>query len=400
MHNNTRRFPMDKFYDVRPTYVEINLDNLSHSFREIQKIVKTGTIVMPVIKANGYGHGSIELGRMYKELGAERVAVSLLNEGIELRRAGLDLPILVLNYTPGGQMKEVAAYDLTQAIYRYEDAKALSEAAGEMGKTAKIHIKIDSGMGRLGFLPNEESVEEILRLKDLENIEIEGIFTHFAKADELDKTVTRDQYRKYSWTLEELEKKGFSPPIKHVSNSAAIIDLPEYNLDMVRPGIMLYGYYPSEEVDKSRIELRPAMTLKAVVSNIKTVPEGTGISYGHLYEAPRESRIATVPIGYADGYTRMLTGKAEAHVGGGLAPIAGKICMDQLMLDVTDIPNVEIGDQVVFFGEGLEDYPTVDQVAEKLGTINYEIVCMMGRRLPRVYKKDGKIIKTIDYLLV
>ena len=390
---------MDKFYDVRPTYVEINLDNLSHNFREIQKIVKEGTIVMPVIKANGYGHGSVELGRMYKELGAERVAVSLLNEGMELRRSGLDLPILILNYTPGEQMKEVAAYDLTQAIYRYEDAKALSEAAGEMGKTAKLHIKIDSGMGRLGFQPTEKSVEEILKLKDLENIEVEGIFTHFAKADELDKTVTRDQYRKYSWLVQELEKRGFNPPIKHVSNSAAIIDLPEYNLDMVRPGIMLYGYYPSEEVDKSRIELRPAMTLKAVVSNIKTVSEGTGISYGHLYKAPRESRIATVPIGYADGYTRMLTGKAEAYVGGGMAPVAGKICMDQLMLDVTDIPNVEIGNEVVFFGEGIGEYPTVEQVAEKLGTVNYEVICMMSRRLPRVYKKDGKVIKTLDYLL-
>ena len=390
---------MDRFYDVRPTYVEINLDNLSHNFREIQKMVKEGTIVMPVIKANGYGHGSVVLGRMYRELGADRVAVSLLNEGIELRRAGLDLPILILNYTPGEQMKEVAAYDLTQAIYRYEDAKALSHAAKEMGKTAKLHIKIDTGMGRLGFQPTEESVEEILKLKDLENIDVEGIFTHFAKADELDKSVTREQYRKYTWILEELEKNGFSPPIKHVSNSAAIIDLPEYNLDMVRPGIMLYGYYPSEEVDKSRIKLKPAMTLKAVVSNIKTVPEGTGISYGHLYKAPRESIIATVPIGYADGYTRMLTGKAEAYVGGGIAPVAGKICMDQLMLDVTHIPDVEIGDEVIFFGEGREDYPSVEQVAHKLGTVNYEIICMMSRRLPRVYKKEGKVIKTLDYLL-
>lgn len=390
---------MDNFFDVRPTYVEINLDNLSHNFREIQKIVKDGTIVMPVIKANGYGHGSIELGKLYKELGAERVAVSLLNEAIELRRAGLDLPILVLNFTPQEQMKEVAAYDLTQAIYRYEDAKALSEAAVEMGKTAKLHIKIDTGMGRLGFQPTDESVDEILKIKDLEGIEVEGIFTHFAKADETDKTVTRGQYEKYEWMIDKLEKKGFTAPIKHVSNSASIIDLPEYNLDMVRPGIMIYGYYPSEEVDKSRIELKPAMTLKSVVSNIKTVAEGTGISYGHLFKAPRESRIATVPIGYADGYTRMLTGKAEVYIGGKIAPVAGKICMDQLMLDVTDIPGVQIGDEVVFFGEGVDGYPHVDEVAAKLGTINYEIVCMIGRRLPRVYKKNGKIVKTLDYLL-
>ncbi|MGM0397272.1 MAG: alanine racemase [Bacillota bacterium] len=390
---------MDKYFDVRPTHVEINLDNLSYNFREIQKIVKEGTLIMPVIKANGYGHGSVELARLYKEIGAKRLAVSLLNEAIELRRAGIDLPVLILNFTPQEHMNEVAAYDLTQSIYRYDDGKALSDAAEEMGKTAKVHVKIDSGMGRLGFQPTEESIGEILRLKDLPSIEIEGIFTHFAKADEKDKTVTREQYKKFTWIVEELEKKGFKAPIKHVSNSASIIDLPEYNLDLVRPGIMLYGYYPSDEVDKERITLKPAMTLKAVVSNIKTVPEGTGISYGHLFKAPRESRIATVPIGYADGYTRMLTGKADVFVAGKRAPVAGKICMDQLMLDVTDVQGVEIGDSVVFFGEGVEGYPHVDEVAAKLGTINYEVICMMGRRLPRVYKKDGKVTKTVDYLL-
>lgn len=390
---------MDKIFDVRPTYVEINLDNLAHNFREIQKAVRENTLVMPVIKANGYGHGSVELGKMYGELGAKRIAVSLLNEAVELRRSGIDLPLLVLNHTPAYQMNEVVAYDLIQAIYRYEDGKTLSEAAAEMDKVVKIHIKIDSGMGRLGFLPNDESLQDIVRMKDLPNIEIEGIFTHFAKADERDKQTTKDQFEKYTWIVSELERRGMEIPIKHVSNSAAIIDLPEYNLDMVRPGIMLYGYYPSDEVRMDEIHLKPAMTLKSVVSNIKTVPAGAGISYGHLFKAQRESRIATVPIGYADGYTRMLTGKGEVFVGGKRAPIAGKICMDQLMVDVTDVPGVEIGQEVVFFGEGVDGYPHVDEVADKLGTVNYEIVCMMGRRLPRVYKKDGKVVKTVDYLL-
>lgn len=389
---------MKTILDVRPTYVEINLDNILHNFREIQKNVKEGTMIMPVIKANAYGHGSIELGKMYKELGVKSVAVSLTSEAIELRRNGIDLDILILNYTSPNQMDEVVAYDLTQTIYRYEDGKAISEIAGHMGKIVKVHIKIDSGLSRLGFQPIEESVEEILRLRELQNIEIEGIFTHFAKSDDIDKTDTKEQYRKYIWMVEALEKKGLNIQIKHASNSGAIIDLPEFNLDMVRPGLMLYGYYPSEEVNKDKVKLKPAMTLRSVVSNVKTVPEGTGISYGHLFKTTAESRIATVPVGYGDGYTRILTGKSEAYIGGKLAPVVGKICMDQLMLDITDVPEVEIGDEVILFGEGVDAYPSVEDIAKKLGTVNYEIICMMRKRLPRVYKKNGKVVKVVDYI--
>lgn len=385
--------------NTRPTYVEVNLDNLAHNYSEIRRIVRKETQVMPVIKANGYGHGAVELAKLYSSLGVNRFAVSLLNEAIELRRAGIDKPILVLNFTPEYQMSDVAANDLTQAIYRYEDAVALSEAAAAMDKKLKIHIKLDTGMSRIGFLPSDDSIENVLKIGQLPNLEIEGIFTHFAKSDEADKSFTRLQFDRFMRMVESIEEKGLTIPLKHVSNSAAIIDLPEYNLDIVRPGIILYGYYPSDDVKKERIDLRPAMTLRTIVSNIKTLPADTGISYNHVYRTPAEARIATVPIGYADGYPRTLTGKGQVYIAGKRVTINPRICMDQMMFDVTGLRDVNVGDEVIYFGYGNRDWPSVDEIAKTFGTINYEIVCMMGRRLPRVYLKGGKVVRTLDYLL-
>lgn len=385
--------------NTRPTYVEVNLDNLAHNYSEIRRIVRKETQVMPVIKANGYGHGAVELAKLYSSLGVNRFAVSLLNEAIELRRAGIDKPILVLNFTPYFQMSDVAANDLTQAIYRYEDAVALSEAAAAMDKKLKIHIKLDTGMSRIGFLPSDDSIENVLKIGQLPNLEIEGIFTHFAKSDEADKSFTRLQFDRFMRMVESIEEKGLTIPLKHVSNSAAIIDLPEYNLDIVRPGIILYGYFPSDDVKKERIDLRPAMTLRTIVSNIKTLPADTGISYNHVYRTPAEARIATVPIGYADGYPRTLTGKGQVYIAGKRVTINPRICMDQMMFDVTGLRDVNVGDEVIYFGYGNRDWPSVDEVAKTFGTINYEIVCMMGRRLPRVYLKGGKVVRTLDYLL-
>lgn len=390
---------MEKTTNIRPTYVEVNLDNLAHNYTEIRRIVRKETEIMPVIKANGYGHGAIELAKLYTTLGVNRLAVSLLNEAIELRRAGIDKPILILNFTPDYQMIEVAANDLTQAIYRYEDAVALSEAAKEMDKKLKIHIKLDTGMSRIGFLPSEDSLDNIFKISQLPNLEIEGIFTHFAKSDEADKSFTRLQFDRFMRMVEALENKGLVIPLKHISNSSAIIDLPEYNLDIVRPGIILYGYYPSDEVKKERIDIKPAMTLRTVISNIKTLPAETGISYNHVYTTPAEARIATVPIGYADGYPRTLTGKGQVFVAGRRVTIEPRICMDQMMFDATGLGDVKVGDEVIYFGYRNKDWPSVDEVAKTFGTINYEIICMMGRRLPRVYIKDGRIIKTLDYLL-
>lgn len=382
----------------RETFIEINLDNVEHNFNEIRRIVNKSTIIMPVIKANAYGHGSVVLAKKYLQIGATRFAVSVLDEAIELRRENIDVPILLLNYTNPSRYEEILLYDLIQTIYRYEDARELSEKAMGLGKTAKIHIKIDTGMGRLGFLPTKESIDEILKISMLPNVQIEGIFTHFAKADEKDKAETIKQFDKFMDIVNSLEQRGLFFELKHVSNSAAIIDMPEYNLDMVRPGIILYGLYPSDEVNKDRINLKPVMTLKSMISNIKLVPENTGISYGHRFITNKPSKIATIPIGYADGYTRLLSNKGKVFFKGNLVNIVGNICMDQLMLDVTGIQNANIGDEVVLFGDKDEGYPHVDDIAKLIGTINYEITCMINRRVPRVYMENGKIVDIVEYL--
>lgn len=390
---------MSSLEELRPVWAEIDLDSLAHNIKEVRRITNKEAIVTAVVKANAYGHGSIEAAKVFLENGANRLAVATLSEAVELRRAGIDTPILILGYTPDSQHKIAVENDIIEAIYTLESAEKLSQVAGNLNKKAKVHIKVDSGMGRIGFPPVDSSIDKIEKISKLPNLEIEGIFTHFAKADEVDKAYTGKQFKNYKWVIEKLKDKNIQIPIKHVSNSAATIDLPEYNLNMVRGGIMIYGLYPSDEVDKEKVSLKPAMTLKAKISHLKEVPEGTGISYGQIFVTKRKSKIATIPIGYADGFTRLLTSKAEVAIKGKRAPIVGKICMDQCMIDVTDIEDVKVGDEVVLFGDGTNGVPHIDEVAEKLGTINYEIVCMVGRRVPRVYIKDGKIIKIIDYLL-
>lgn len=384
--------------DIRPVWAEINLDNLAHNIKEVKRNINKNTLIMAVVKANAYGHGAIEVSKVFLENGGDRLAVATLSEAMELRLNEIDAPILILGYTPKSQYARILKYNLIPTIYSYEFAKALSEEAIKLGIVGKIHIKIDSGLGRIGFLPGDETISEIIRISKLPNIEIEGIFTHFAKADEMDKVYTRLQYNRFIDIVNKLEDKGVYIPIKHASNSAAIIDMPEYNLNMVRAGIMLYGLYPSNKVNKNNIKLKPAMTLKAKISNIKEVSEGTGISYGQIFVTKRKSKIATIPIGYADGLTRLLTLKGEAFVNGQTVPIIGRICMDQCMLDVTDIENVKIEDEVILFGDG-KTGPHIDEVANKLNTINYEILCMIGRRVPRVYTKNGEIVGIKDYLL-
>jgi len=389
---------MSKLSGLRPVWAEIDLNNLAHNIKEVRRVTKKESIVMAVVKANGYGHGSLDVAKVSLENGADRLAVATLSEAIELRRADIKAPILILGYTPESQYNMVVENDIIQTIYTLESGKELSKVAKSLNKNAKLHIKIDSGMGRIGFKSEESSIGKIEKISKLPNLEIEGIFTHFAKADEIDKTYTERQFKNYEWVIKKLEDRNINIPIKHVSNSAATIDLPEYNLNMVRGGIMIYGLYPSEEVDKEKVKLKPAMTLKAKISHLKEVPEDTGVSYGQIFVTERKSKIATIPIGYADGFTRLLTSKAEVSIGGKRAPIVGKICMDQCMIDVTDIDNVKVGDEVVLFGDGENGVPHIDEIAEKLDTINYEIVCMVGRRVPRVYVKDGKVVKIIDYL--
>lgn len=384
--------------DFRPVWVEINLDNLAHNLREVRRLVGAKVIITSVIKADGYGHGAVVIAKTLLDNGNDRFAVATLSEAIELRKSGIKEDILILGYTPEYQDKFILENNITQTIYNIDDAKAISEVAKQLGKTAKIHLKIDTGMGRLGFLPEADSIEEIVNIFKLPNLYVEGIFSHFAKADEANKEPTIIQFERFNWVIKELEKKDIKIPIKHIANSAAIIDLPEYYLDMVRAGIMLYGLYPSEQVKKDKVNLKPVMTLKASISNVKTVKAGEGISYGHKFVTDSITKIATLPIGYADGFTRLLNHKAKVSIKGKRVPIVGNICMDQCMANVSSLENVKIGDTVTLFGDGSMDEPSVDEIADILGTISYEIVCMISKRVPRVYIKNNKIIYIKDYL--
>ncbi|MTI71501.1 MAG: alanine racemase [Firmicutes bacterium] len=384
---------------TRPVWAEINLDNLANNIKEVKRITKEGTLVTAVVKADGYGHGALMCAKTFLDNGADRLAVATLSEAIQLREKGIDEHLLILGYTPTEQAKEVVDYDITQTIYKYEQGKKLSDEAIKQNKDVKVHIKIDSGMSRLGFFPNEKTIDEIIKISKLPNLEIEGIFTHFARADEKNKKATNKQYERFTWVIEKLNEKEVNIPLKHVSNSATIIDINDYNLDMVRAGIMIYGLKPSDEVMYSKVNLKPAMTLKAKIAHIKEVPENTGISYGHKYITDTLTKVGTLPIGYADGYTRLLSNKAKVGVNGQQAPILGNICMDQCMIDLTNVKDVKVGDEVILFGEGKNNSPHTDDIANILGTINYEIVCMVSKRVPRVYVKEGKIVHIKDHIL-
>jgi alanine racemase len=381
----------------RPVWAEIDLDCLAHNLREVRRLTDPDTMIMAVVKADAYGHGAVASSRVFLENGARRLAVATLTEAMELRREGVDVPILILGYTPSSHSKEVVEHDITPTVYTLDHAKALSKEASSSGKVAKVHIKLDTGLRRIGYLPSEDSIGEIEEISRLPSLEIEGIFTHFAKAGDLDKTYTRDQFEKFRIVSEGLEDKGVDIPLKHVANSAAITDLPEYNLDMVRPGGILYGLHHSDVLGDG-VQLRRAMTLKASVSNIKTVPEGTGISYGLTYTTERRSVIGTLPVGYADGYNRALSSKGEVGIRGERAPVIGRICMDQCMIDLTDIEGVEIGDEVILFGNGGDNAPMAEDVARWMGSNVDEVVSTVGRRIPRVYVRDGEIVDVRNYL--
>jgi len=390
---------MLKLAKTRPVWAEINLDHLAHNMKEIRKLVPKETLVTAVVKADGYGHGAVEIAETLLENGADRLAVGTLSEAVELRRVVSAVPILILGYTPDSCAEEVIKNNITQTLYSVEQAKNFSQAAQRLGKNAVIHIKVDTGMNRLGFQPDEESVKKIQEIIQLPNVEVEGLFTHFAVADEADKTFTRLQYERFMKFSHMLEREGIQIPIKHASNSAAIIDLPEMHLDMVRAGVIVYGLYPSEQVHKESLNLKPALSLKARITHVKDVGEGVGISYGLKYVTAKKSKIATLPIGYADGFTRMLSGKGEALVKGHKVPVVGTICMDQCMIDVTGIEDVKRDDEVILIGTDGIHTISADDVAKKLGTIGYEIICMVGRRVPRVYIKGNQIVKVKDYIL-
>jgi len=364
----------------RPVWAEIDLGAIAHNVREIRKITAKNAKICAVVKADAYGHGAVPVARTVLQAGATLLAVAIVNEALELRQAGFTVPILILGYTPEHQAAVLVNQDITQTIFSIDQAQAISAAAVVAGKIANVHIKIDTGMGRIGIRPEEAGVFAAA-VASLPGIRIEGVFSHFATADSSDKRFTYEQYKRFTVGLQFIEAKGITIPIRHIANSAAILDLPDMHLDMVRAGIILYGLWPSSEVTQP-IELRTAMKLKAEVSYAKDMPAQATISYGRTYCTERPSRIATLPLGYADGWTRLLANKASVSIRGQRAPLVGRVCMDQCMIDVTDILGVVPGDEVLLFGD--KDLP-VEEVAGHIGTINYEIVCMVGKRVPRVY---------------
>lgn len=352
--------------------------------------------VMAIVKANGYGHGAAPVAAAALAAGAERLGVAIVEEALTLRHAGIEAPIHILGQPPAGQASLVVSGGFSCAVCDLEAARALAAAAREQGTVARVHVKIDTGMSRLGVLP-EAASDLVEQLVSIPGLSVEGAFTHFSSADEVDKTYTRAQFERFTAVKQELEKRGFRLPYWHAANSATTIDLPEMALDGVRPGIILYGLWPSRQVGHAAVTLRPAMSLKARLSCVKQVPAGVPVSYGRTFWTERPTTLGVMPIGYADGYTRLLSGKAEVLFKGARVPVVGRICMDQCVVAIPDSPRgseetgerpipARSGDEVVIIGRQLDDEITVDDVAARLGTINYEVVCMVGARVPRVYR--------------
>lgn len=380
---------MDKI--MRPVWAEIDLDILANNMRNIKKLAGDKE-VMAVVKADAYGHGALDVAPCLLENGASKLAVAMLTEAIELRNNNITAPIMILGYTPIYLGEELINYNIEQTIYDLNYAKELSNLAIKLNKKAKIHIALDTGMGRIGFLPTDESFNAICEICNLPGLDVIGIFTHFSSSDEKNKEYTQYQFNQIYNFIERLEVNEINIPIKHASNSAAIIDLPNTYLDAVRAGIILYGYYPSDEVKKDNLSIKPALTLKAKIAHVKELDSGMYISYNRTFKTSRKSKIATIPIGYADGYIRTLKHEAKVIVNGQLAPIVGNICMDQFMIDVTDIDNVKSGDEVILLGESNEVKFNADDLAKCMNSINYEVLCLLKNRVPRAYIKNGKII--------
>lgn len=383
---------MDLFDDFsavpahRPTWAEIKLENLLFNLEQIKKAAGPEARIMGVVKADAYGHG-VDVAELLQDEGVPCLGVAFLDEAIALRQKGIDrCDLFILGYTGADQIPELVEWDVTPGVYQLEFAQALSDYCVANGSVHPVHIKVDTGMGRIGFRW-DEAAEAVLKIADMPGIRIEGLYTHFATADEVDKDFTHLQLTRYAQVVKALSDKGVEIPLKHVENSAAIIDFDKTVFNMVRPGIILYGHYPSDEVKKEKLGLKPVMSFKTRIVHIKTIHAGDTVSYGRKFTAEGDRVIATLPVGYADGYSRMLSGKgAEVLVNDHRAPVVGNICMDQCMVDITGLEGVSLYDEVELFGENLP----VEELAEKLGTISYELLCMVNKRVPRVYDFMGE----------
>ena len=385
-------------YTKRPVWAEIDLDRAAENMREIRRITGKDRLVTAVVKADAYGHGAVMLSKVFLQNGADRLAVSSLDEGTELRRAKITAPILILGHTAGERAEELLDNDIEPAVFSYRDAEMFSRKAVETGREGKIHIAADTGMCRIGYVPSPEAIEEVKKIAALPGITMQGIFTHFSEADIADKEWAHEQHSRFSAFIDALKGAGVTFNIHHCCNSAGTLELPDFHREMIRPGIIQYGYDASKEVLVTGTKIKPVMSLRCCITHLKTIYEGDCVGYGRHFTAKGPTKIATLPIGYADGYNRALSSKIDVIVHGVRAHQVGNICMDQCMIDVSHIPDVKVGDEVVLFGEQGSECVSADEIADTCHTIIHEITCNINRRVPRVYVQNGKIVQRLEYL--
>lgn len=378
---------------IRDTYVEINLDNIAYNMQKIKDVVGENVAIAAVVKANGYGHGAVDLAPAIMENGADYLAVATLSEALELRNHYSDYNIFIMGYTPDEYLEHVVKNNITQTIFSLRQAELLNILGKKYNKIPKVQIKYDTGFNRLGYRDCQESIDEINQIFNLDNLEVEGIFSHFALAGKEEDDI---QYKKLMNVIEQLESKGRTIKYKHICDSISGIDYPQYRLNMIRPGAIIYGLKSYKD---DSVVLKQALTFKTKIYHIKTLEKGEGVSYDYLWKSDKKCIVGTLPFGYADGYPRNMRDKGFVTIHGKKAPIIGVICMDQCMVDLTDIPEARVGDEVVIYGDGTGNTADIQEISLLAGTNKNEIVCRFTRRTPRVYIKDGKIYKILNYLL-
>ncbi|WP_028593242.1 alanine racemase [Paenibacillus assamensis] len=397
---------MESYY--RPTRIELSLDALEHNIQAFRSMIPEGTKLGLCVKANAYGHGAVEMAKAAEQIGTDYFNVAFIDEAIQLRQAGIVTPILVLGYTPPEAIPTAFCHHISINVFSEDVLKALEQQAPTLsadnnGHRLRVHVKIDSGMGRLGLRSPDEAVAFISRLSRIEGVDVEGLFTHFASADEEDKTYTNMQIERFQSVVQALKQHQQCPAVIHLSNSAGTIELPGCAVNMVRVGISMYGLYPSDEVNKTAVSLQPVMSWKTQVVHVKQLPTGEGVSYGTKYFTSGDEWIATIPVGYADGYSRMLSGKAEMLIRGKRVPVIGRICMDQCMVSLASLgeeaADVRVGEEVVLIGTQHDARISTEEMADKLGTINYEIICKLAHRIPRIYEKQNDVRSVYNPLL-
>ena len=389
----------EKLESYQRVWAEVDLDAIWENMVHMKENIAENTKILAVIKTDGYGHGGVPIAKMLEQLDFMfGYAAATYEEAHVLREAGVKKPILILGYTFPYCYEELIREEIRPAVYRRDTVEELVAAAAKVGQKAKVHIKVDTGMGRIGITPDEEGLEFVRFLMGHPELEVEGIFTHFAKSDEEYKTAAYQQLALFQNFIDRIQTElGLTIPVKHCSNSAAILEMPQANMDMVRAGITTYGLYPSEEVSKDIVPLRAAMSLYSHIVYCKTIHAGQSVSYGGLFTAQKDTRVATIPVGYGDGYPRSLSGKGYVLIRGKKAPILGRVCMDQFMVDISEIPGVMEGDKVTLLGVDGTERITAEELGELSGRFNYEFVCDLGKRIPRVYRQHGEITEVRDY---